>query len=152
MFLPSGRLHAIGGGSVIVEIQQNSDTTYRVFDWNRTDAKGVPRKLHLRESLRSIDFDDVRPAKQTAHGESLVRNELFEVEKWELAEPREVAPSGQFAIIGCLSGEVKCAGISAKPGEFFLVPAGLPERKIAAGKQPTTLLRITLPRSDAVNN
>ncbi len=62
MFLPSGRLHALGAGSVIFEVQQNSDTTYRVFDWNRLGLDGRPRALHLAESLASIDFDDYEPA------------------------------------------------------------------------------------------
>src|SRR6185436_1808029 len=61
MFLPSGRVHAIGGGNVIFEIQQNSDTTYRVFDWNRVERDGNPRKLHIEESLASIDFNDYEP-------------------------------------------------------------------------------------------
>src|SRR5688572_13030056 len=61
MFLPSGRVHAIGAGLVIFEIQQNSDTTYRVFDWNRKDAAGKPRQLHVQESLECIDFDDISP-------------------------------------------------------------------------------------------
>src|SRR5688572_1894607 len=56
LFIPSGRCHAIGAGCLIVEIQQNSDTTYRVFDWNRTGLDGKPRQLHVAESLRSIDF------------------------------------------------------------------------------------------------
>ena len=47
MFLPSGRVHAIGAGMVIFEIQQNSDTTYRVFDWNRVGLDGKPRELHV---------------------------------------------------------------------------------------------------------
>ena len=58
MFLPSGRVHAIGGGNLIVEVQQNSDTTYRVFDWNRKGTDGKPRALHVEQSLRCIDFDD----------------------------------------------------------------------------------------------
>jgi mannose-6-phosphate isomerase len=61
MFLPSGRVHAIGAGLVIFEIQQNSDTTYRVFDWNRVDRDGRPRELHVGESLASIDFSDAEP-------------------------------------------------------------------------------------------
>ena len=51
MFLPSGRVHAIGAGNVIFEIQQNSDTTYRVFDWNRLGLDGQPRELHVPQSL-----------------------------------------------------------------------------------------------------
>src|SRR4051812_75155 len=58
MFLPSGRVHALGAGNVIFEIQQNSDTTYRVFDWNRIDAQGKARELHIEKSLASIDFND----------------------------------------------------------------------------------------------
>src|SRR5205085_1887847 len=62
LFVPSGRLHALGGGLVIFEIQQNSDTTYRVFDWNRPGLDGKPRALHVDASMQSIDFDDVEPA------------------------------------------------------------------------------------------
>src|SRR5690606_314057 len=61
-FVPSGRIHAIDGGNLILEIQQNSDTTYRVYDWGRVDDKGRPRALHVAESLQCIDFDDVEPA------------------------------------------------------------------------------------------
>src|SRR5437868_10317599 len=62
MFLPSGRVHAIGAGLVIFEIQQNSDTTYRVFDWNRAGLDGKPRDLHVDQSLASIDFNDFEPS------------------------------------------------------------------------------------------
>ena len=62
MFLPSGRLHALGAETVIFEIQQNSDTTYRVFDWNRLDRDGKARQLHLPQSLASIDFADFEPS------------------------------------------------------------------------------------------
>src|SRR5215204_1529056 len=62
MFLPSGRVHAIGAGNVIFEIQQNSDTTYRAFDWNRLGLDGKPRELHIEQSLASIDFHDVEPS------------------------------------------------------------------------------------------
>ncbi|HEX8281160.1 MAG TPA: type I phosphomannose isomerase catalytic subunit, partial [Chthoniobacterales bacterium] len=88
MFLPSGRMHAIGAGNVIVEIQQNSDTTYRVFDWNRVDADGEPRELHVTESLRAIDFEDYEPALVRPAGETLVRDPLFHIEKWTLTESR----------------------------------------------------------------
>ncbi len=61
MFLPSGRVHALGAGVVLFEIQENSDTTYRVYDWNRPGLDGRPRALHVAESLASIDFDDFEP-------------------------------------------------------------------------------------------
>lgn len=61
MFLPSGRVHALGAGNVIFEIQQNSDTTYRVYDWDRRNPDGSTRELHVEKSLKSIDFNDFEP-------------------------------------------------------------------------------------------
>jgi mannose-6-phosphate isomerase len=57
----SGQVHAIDAGNLILEIQQNSDTTYRVYDWGRVGLDGKPRQLHLRQSLRSIDWNDFEP-------------------------------------------------------------------------------------------
>src|SRR5208283_4999499 len=90
MFLPSGRVHAIGDGLVIFEIQQNSDTTYRVFDWHRVGLDGKPRELHIAQSLASIDFNDFEPAlvQNKFSGEDpiqkrpLVCDPLFNVEAW----------------------------------------------------------------------
>src|SRR5438445_2211335 len=84
MLLPSGRFHAIGAGNLLVEVQQNSDTTYRVFDWNRVDDQGKPRQLHVDQALQCIDFNDVAPEPIIPTGELLVRHELFEVQKWNL--------------------------------------------------------------------
>jgi mannose-6-phosphate isomerase len=145
MFLPAGRFHAIGGGNLLVEIQQNSDTTYRVFDWNRRDHSGNPRQLHVEQALESIDFDDVAPELVQAQGETLVRHELFEVQKWNLHAPREAAPLGQFAIVYCLSGKIRCADVDLLPGEFFLVPASLQDRQLKPLAEGTTLLRVTIP-------
>lgn len=145
MFLPSGRVHAIGAGSVIVEIQENSDTTYRVFDWNRLDATGAPRALHLEESMRSIDFDDHEPALIAPGSESLVRHDLFHVDKWNLGAPRSAVEPGRFAIIGCLTGRVSCAKVTLNPGEFFLVPACLTDRVLQPAAENTSLLRVTIP-------
>lgn len=61
LFVRSGRLHAIDAGNLILEIQQNSDTTYRVYDWGRTGLDGKPRQLHIEESMKSIDFGDTDP-------------------------------------------------------------------------------------------
>src|ERR1051326_3493488 len=81
MFLPAGRFHGIGGGNVLVEIQQNSDTTYRVFDWNRTDDRGRARELHVEQALECIDFNDIAPKLLEPKGEQLVKHELFEIQK-----------------------------------------------------------------------
>jgi mannose-6-phosphate isomerase len=58
----SGQVHAIDAGNLILEIQQNSDTTYRVYDWGRVGLDGLPRQLHIGQSLRSIDWNDFEPA------------------------------------------------------------------------------------------
>jgi mannose-6-phosphate isomerase len=146
MFLPAGRFHGIGAGNVLVEIQQNSDTTYRVFDWNRVDDGGKPRQLHIDQALQSIDFNDVTPNLTQPEGELLVRNELFEIQKWDLDAARDVAPSGMFAIICCLTGATRCVDVDLRSGEFALVPATLPDRKVQPREDGTTLLRITIPK------
>jgi mannose-6-phosphate isomerase len=147
MFLPAGRFHAVGAGNVLVEIQQNSDTTYRVFDWNRIDqSTGKPRQLHVDQALESIDFNDVAPKLIEPKGELLVKHELFELQKWNLDSPREVTPRGQFAIVCCLTGSVSCADVDLRPGEFFLVPASLQDRQLHSRADRTSLLRITIPR------
>ena len=61
ILVESGRIHAIDKGNLILEIQQNSDTTYRVYDWGRVDLDNKPRKLHINESLQSINFKDIKP-------------------------------------------------------------------------------------------
>lgn len=145
IFIPSGRVHAIGGGNVIVEVQQNSDTTYRVFDWNRTGLDGKPRALHIAESMRSIDFDDHEPELQPPGNDPLVQCEYFAINRWELDAPREAAPEGDFAVITCLSGRVECAGETFGPGQFFLVPATLNDRVLKPAAPGTAILRTTLP-------
>ncbi len=146
VFLPAGRFHGIGAGNLLVEIQQNSDTTYRVFDWNRVDpATGKPRQLHIEQALQSIDFNDVKPKLIEPKGELLVRHELFEIRKWNLDSPRETAPLGQFAIICCLTGKLTCANVDLAPGEFFLLPAQLQDRQLKPLAAKTSLLCVTIP-------
>ena len=125
IFIPSGRLHAIGGGLVIYEIQQNSDTTYRVFDWNRSGLDGKPRQLHVEESLQCIDFDDIEPEMDLHDSESRADCPHFRVDYWELSdkEPREAACDGEFAYFGVAEGKVSCGGKVFQKGEFFLIPA-----------------------------
>jgi mannose-6-phosphate isomerase len=148
MFLPAGRFHAVGAGNVLVEIQQNSDTTYRVFDWNRIDqSTGKPRQLHVDQALESIDFNDVAPKLIEPKGELLVKHELFKLQKWNLESPRDVTPLGQFAIVCCLTGSVSCADVDLRPGEFFLVPASLQDRQLHSRADRTSLLRVTIPKT-----
>jgi mannose-6-phosphate isomerase len=146
IFLPAGRVHAIGAGNLLIEIQQNSDTTYRVFDWNRTDpATGTKRALHVEQAIQSIDFEDVRPKLIQSEGELLVSDRLFEIRRWNLDESREAAPLGQFAILCCLTGNLSCAKAKFSPGEIFLIPARLEGRLLKPLAPNTSLLRITIP-------
>jgi len=146
IYIPSGRLHAIGRGNLIFEIQQNSDTTYRVFDWNRTGLDGQPRALHLEESLRSILWNDVEPSPGVARGEQLVQNEFFHVDRWSIDQPRPALDAAEsFAIFGVLEGTVRCGEMCIPPGGFFLVPTLLRGIEVAPDNGPVRLLKITLP-------
>ena len=146
VFLPAGRVHAVGARNLLIEIQQNSDTTYRVFDWSRTDpTSGKQRQLHVEQAIQCIDFSDVAPKLIEPKGELLVRHELFEVQKWNLNRPRAVAPGEQFTIVCCLTGKLSCADVDLAPGEFFLVPAQLQDRQLKPLDAQTTLLRVTIP-------
>jgi mannose-6-phosphate isomerase len=153
MFLPSGRVHAIGAGLVIFEIQQNSDTTYRVFDWNRVGLDGRPRELHIAESLASIDFSDFEPALVQGEftGEEiktrpLVKDPLFNVEAVEMKNRilLDLKPR-KLQIIAVVHGqvEIKSGSTSANltAGQFCLIPACLEQTDILA-RARAMLLRV----------
>ena len=146
LFLPAGRLHAVGAGNLLIEIQQNSDTTYRIFDWNRTDpTSGKQRELHVEQAIQCIDFEDVQPKLIESRGELLIRHRLFEIHKWKLVQPREAAAFGQFAIACCLTGNLSCAETKLAPGEIFLISAHLEDRQLKPLAPDTSLLRVTIP-------
>ena len=151
MFLPSGRVHAIGDGLVIFEIQQNSDTTYRVFDWNRLGLDGKPREMHVAQSLASIDFNDFEPELvenkfiQGPHFKSrqLVNDPLFNVDEMTIESPEFLLlKDGQLRIIAVIKGAatVLCgssnASVELQPGQFCLLPAAL--RGVEIKTQPHT--------------
>lgn len=135
MFLPSGRVHAIGAGLVIFEIQQNSDTTYRVFDWNRVGLDGKPRQMHVAESLASIDFNDFEPplvsrsSQQQGNLECrlLVNDPLFRVDSITATARASMRLPSKLAIVGVVAGNLTAtAGGQAVPltrGQFCLLPA-----------------------------
>jgi mannose-6-phosphate isomerase len=145
IFLPSGRMHALGAGNVLVEIQENSDTTYRIYDWNRAKKGRAARQMHVEEAMQCVDFTDVEPGLLRPAGETLVRNELFEIDKWDLAKEREIAERGRFVLVVCLSGALDCAGQRFKPGDFFLVPAELSDRAVRPLGESVSLLRVMMP-------
>lgn len=145
IFIPSGRVHAIGAGNVIIEIQQNSDTTYRVFDWNRVGLDGKPRALHIDESMASIDFEDFEPAVKKSSERIVADCPFFHVEKTSLSGPRDVRPAGRFALAVSTDHAVTCGGREFGKGRVFLVPADATSPEIAPVSGSAELLVCTLP-------
>jgi len=154
MFLPSGRVHAIGDGLVIFEIQQNSDTTYRVFDWNRVGLDGQPRELHVAQSLASIDFNDFEPKLVPAKYHQapkfkyrhLVQDPLFNVQEMTFENAGSFVLAGKLLrIIAVVKGAVTISdggskiSVELKPGQFGLIPASLKGVEINAAAQTTFL-------------
>lgn len=146
MFLPSGRLHSIGAGNVLFEIQQNSDTTYRVFDWNRTGLDGQPRELHVPQSLASIDFDDFEPELiENAYSRNevfsvryLIDDPLFRIDACKVKRGKRFYLSSQsMQILGLVSGSLTVSHgehtLTLKPGDFCLLPACLGRCALTAG-------------------
>ena len=124
IYLPSGRLHAIDAGNVLFEVQQNSDTTYRVFDWNRRGLDGKARQLHIEQSLQSIDFTDFEPQLGESIGETLVSYDCFTVERWVLDKPRRANTEAKFSIFQVAKGTVAFGKeCEFHFGDLFLVPA-----------------------------
>lgn len=131
IFIPSGRCHAIGAGCLIVEIQQNSDTTYRVFDFNRLGLDGKPRALHVEESLLSIDFTDHEPGLTPTQADGTVAScEYFRVVEQSLSKPQVLKP-GVGVVVTVLQGQVTLGDFSFKRGDFFLLPASAAERTLS---------------------
>lgn len=129
LVVPSGRLHAIGKGNVILEIQQNSDTTYRVYDWGRAGLDGMPRPLHVEESLQSIDFFDFEPEPQrnTRPGDLLADCEAFRIRKEGFAkgEILRYPANTQPVLISVVSGVIQVRGLETREhprGTNLLLP------------------------------
>jgi mannose-6-phosphate isomerase len=148
MFLPSGRLHAIGAGNVIFEIQQNSDTTYRVFDWNRKGTDGNPRELHVAKSLASINFEDFEPGLITSKYSRnavmkvryLVDDPLFRVDACQVKrDQRFYLRSPGVQILGMIRGRASVTYVEHQvdllAGEFVLLPASLERVTVVAETQ-----------------
>ena len=154
IYIPSGRLHAIGKGLIIFEVQQNSDTTYRVFDWNRKGLDGRPRDLHIEESLESIDFDDraVRSASRDQEGR-LVSCEDFEVSLRSGSpdiNPVTLGTFGSNLSIAVIDGSLCMGDLSLTAGDYGLIPACLlPEERQADASAKTSWLEIRIPPTTA---
>ncbi len=158
IMIPWGMVHAIGKGIVLAEIQQTSDVTYRVYDWNRVDAQSQGRELHVEQALDVIRFEP--PARDACERKLLEENggrrfeavhcDKFVVEIIELDDAVEDAPpEGRFALLNAVSGGAVIespAGETALPlGASALIPACMPGYTIRADGEPATLLRSYVP-------
>lgn len=159
VLLPAGTVHAIGAGLMLFEVQQTSDLTYRLFDWNRVDERtGRGRQLHVAESLFCTDFAAgpvsprtprpvaTRPA--GGRGEELARCDYFALTRWTLTRPTPVGAPGECRILVAIGGSGTLAGdgaeIELSPGAVVLLPAEAgPARAVPLGS--LTLLEVALP-------
>lgn len=121
LLVPSGRVHALGAGCLVVEVQQNSDTTYRVYDYDRPGVDGEPRELHVEQSLACIAFEDVEPELLPRGDRLVVLDDHFVV-----TTAHEHDPGAECAFVYVLSGEARCGDHTFGPGATFLLPAGGP--------------------------
>ena len=127
ILVESGRIHAIDAGNLILEIQQNSDTTYRVYDWGRVGLDGSPRQLHVEESLKCIDWNDFEPETVCpGPGESLLADcREFRLRKMDLeVSSNPVAlEQGEPRLVSVTAGSVQISGKEAVNGTTVLLPA-----------------------------
>ena len=155
MFLPSGRVHAIGAGNVIFEIQQNSDTTYRVYDWDRLGLDGQPRELHVDASLACIDFKDKEPTLIATSADAvtpgtvvcpLVDDPCFSVDHYQVESKGDfrVSTQGRPTVLGLIQGEIDLMNdgqpLSLSGGAFCLIPASSSDCTVVASERAQLLV------------
>jgi mannose-6-phosphate isomerase len=149
-FMPAGRVHALGPGILMAEIQQTSDTTYRIYDYDRTDDSGNKRELHTEEALDAIDFnvyDDYKSHYPKIKNKSVevVSQPYFTTNIMDLNQPlvRNYEMLDSFVIFTCVQGQAAVkypAGeVNIKMGECVLIPNEIPELKILPSSETKIL-------------
>ena len=133
VFIPAGTVHAIGAGLLVAEIQQASDTTYRLYDWDRAGADGKPRQLHIEQALDVIRFDTgpVEPqqpaATEDAEVSRLVACDKFVLDRWAFSEDKRLPDDARCRLVAVVDGSVNvkhdAAGSPLSQGQTMLVPA-----------------------------
>ncbi|MFO7535734.1 MAG: type I phosphomannose isomerase catalytic subunit [Kiritimatiellia bacterium] len=159
LFIPGGLVHAVGAGCLILEVQQNSNTTYRVFDWNRTGTDGKPRELHVEEALRVIRWREpgaalTAPGGNAGTGNNRLRDRLactyFRLEELTLREPLPVRHDGaSFHALFVIRGDVRIRGAGferiAPAGGTTLLPAILKAYELAPVGAESVVMRVSVP-------
>jgi len=154
--IPAGRVHTIGPGNVVFEIQENSDTTYRLFDWNRLGPDGKPRPLHVDQAVAAIDFEDVEPAlipadfqdRSDARVRRLADTPAFTIEENQVPADFEFQfrEADRPSIVCVVTGTLRIlhppsgTDLTLTPGQFCLVPASVNDATLRAEAQSTFLL------------
>lgn len=150
LYLPAGTVHALGAGLLIAEIQQSSDVTYRLHDWDRLGPDGRPRELHVAAGLDAIDFAAAPPELIRGSGERtrLATSDKFIWEQRSASAPIELGGDDRAHIVTVIEGEIAVAGDPAgeaiRLGETVLLPASLGSVRVAP-RGKATLLDAYLP-------
>ena len=154
IYLPAGTVHALGPGLIVVEVQQSSDTTFRMYDWNRLGPDGKTRALHIDQALDVTDFNKgpVTPqqpqATSASHRDRLVESDKFVWDRCTLSEAISIGGDDRFHVLSVIEGSIEVEGDpSQKPlvrGEAILLPAALPSRRIVPAKE-AILMDVYLP-------
>jgi len=159
-FISSGTLHAIGEGNLVLEIQQNSDTTYRVSDWGRVDKDGNPRELHVEKALESINYINRNSPRVPGVSGVVEHNRkfpivnrcrFFSVDDLRLIGEwnENTTTSGSFHLISCVNKPIRISSdennVDLSPGQTCLIPANLGAYRILPIEPGTTnVLKTTL--------
>ena len=134
-FIPSGTIHAIGAGCLISEIQQNSNLTYRVYDWGRVDKFGNGRELHVEKAKAVTNlqkFESTTPNIATSDGELIGASRYFHTTKITLSGEKILScDAASFRSLSCVSGEGEIDGAPFSQGDTFFVPAGYGDFKLS---------------------
>ena len=138
VFIPAGTVHTLGGDVVVFEVQENSDVTFRLYDWNHVDAKtGKPRALQIDQALACVDFGEcagglvtpVMESKTPVEGEQLFRCEHFWLSRLQGDTPFAFGKRGAPSVLVCIegAGQVEHSGeqYAIRKGDVFLLPAVL---------------------------
>lgn len=162
ILVPAGGAHALGAGILVAEIQQASDTTYRLFDWNRLGPDGNPRPLHIEQAIEAIDYTlgPILPQTPPMTGEPgaqrgvqadierLVACDKFVLNRHTIFGPKTIANDDRFRILSVIEGEVTIEGLESVEvlncGDTLLVPATWGKIDLAA-KNTAVLLEAHLP-------
>ena len=162
--IPAGLVHALTPGVMVAEVQQNSDITYRLYDYNRVGLDGKPRELHMEDALAVIDFEGKIP-KTTVTGHAVKKGDCtlthaisskhFAIIKYELQGSfSEASDPAAFCIFTCVEGEVEIFsgtigaslnGVTLQAGDSVFIPAGLGEYCLQPKKGRAVLLKSFVP-------